>query len=1556
MTPKRQFPPSSRAKGVALIIVLSMLALMTVLVIAFFTSVTTDYSSAKAYSRGESAKQLADSAVNVVMAQIKDATAGFARKDDRPENDLDTDKRLAWASQPGMIRTWDDKGDPANFYKLYSSDKMVVKGNAYQLDADTNDLKNVNGVGGKWNTQPAIYTDLNSPVLVRDGTSSIASSPIIDPNNLVDATSLNPAGPTNTLTYDANKDNKPDIEGFYVAKPETYTSGTVTPTNNPVPMPIKWLYVLQDGKLTAPTLSGSNAEFRAPQPIPTAQNPIVGRIAFWSDDESSKINVNTASEGIFWDVPVCASLDEMPFAGNPPTKGEFQRIPGHPAMTCLSPVLGNGTLDINHGNLQPSDLAAYKKIYDFTPRVLSGDADPMTPHGSQGGTLPITDKLYMYAPQLGDLKNNPTGQGSQTIVIPAGIATGTARLYSTVDDILFKPDRALQDTSVVNANTLKQDRFFLTANSRAPEVTLFNTPRVSLWPITWPYKSAHLSNNYATADRVPSYGTNPPNPDTQPLTDLLSVTMKSGIGKYMAPQEQLIAFCTQIGKDGTGMPFRYFFQRQNPDSPTYDYDNIKRNRELLGSYLSFLTDKNIPGFGANFKGKYGLIGRDSVLVNAFDAVRGVNMSTTGTNSSGKNSTLYDFTGMYYATAASGSTASRDQPVWQVAPMNINLGSGNTKSVGQFPTIPEVTLIFYATKRNDPYPVTSATSGTFAISNLISASNPQTTEMRMVVYLSEFTPGNPSISSSYWVRARGNSFTVNGYSIGFPADPVTGNVVQMKETQWLTSVGFVNRYFQSTTSHQYAPFTPKSFLIGGGTATACNRWEFVSAPIPLTPQNGVTNFSFGGSEVAFEIYGPNTANQNASPDFATAKPVQTIKIDFGALNNNQVPIPLAPRWTQGQGIPKEIALAIPSTSVVTTNTTSIPVTSSTTYYAWPFPGHNDISKNGIYLYQDEGFDLLLKSGTLPASPSRFPVVFNTKKNISTSWAVRMICATSDTSSYSSRCPDIPELAATTGTMGPMLPSSATYPKYYPSNLKNNNSGDSYKGATSIITPYDTVLSMTLDPKGPSRGDARVIAAMASVPPYYYTPACPGPSRDYEASPVGSFPRTTEGAQHHSLGLNWSIADSRSSNHLGSGQDITNPDDKISLLDAPMATVGYDTGTPYKMGKAGSGQPGEVNVAAFGRTVKMNKTESTPLGDWTNSSGNYQDGCYVWYPDQYYATVGGRNGSGTTKTEVSYVPFFAHTNTGDDVSQSLNFFSPNRQVSSGIPLLGTLPSPDKNGLPQAWQTLLFCPNPAFGTGHPGFGTIGGTVADHLLLDFFWMPVVEPYAISEPLSTAGKVNLNYQIVPFTDITRKTGLYGVMKSAKITAIPTGSGTSLMANYKSAYNMNTLHPSVSTRLNIDIAETLKDFDTKFGNNDIFRSASQICEMFLVPQGQNLGLVKGGGYWDTQKLTGDNSREAPYAHIYPRVTTKSNTFQVHYKVQMLKKRTRSNQAVWEEGKDQVVSEYRGSTILERYIDPNDSKLPDFATLAPSNNDDDKQKAVIDKYYRFRVVSTKAFMP
>ena len=70
-------------------------------------------------------------------------------------------------------------------------------------------------------------------------------------------------------------------------------------------------------------------------------------------------------------------------------------------------------------------------------------------------------------------------------------------------------------------------------------------------------------------------------------------------------------------------------------------------------------------------------------------------------------------------------------------------------------------------------------------------------------------------------------------------------------------------------------------------------------------------------------------------------------------------------------------------------------------------------------------------------------------------------------------------------------------------------------------------------------------------------------------------------------------------------------------------------------------------------------------------------------------------------------------------------------------------------------------------------------------------------------------------------------------------------------------------------------------------------------------------------------------------------------VQVLKKNRASDQAQWVEGKDTVLSEYRGSSMVERYIDPSDTALPDFAT---------NPAATLDAYYKFRVLNTKRFAP
>ena len=143
----------SSSPGVALVIVLGFLVIISALTVAFFSSVSTELKASRNFAAGASTRQLADSAVQVVMGQIHDATT-------RPSG--------CWASQPGMIRVYRDSATTPSanadaFFKLYSSDNMVV------TKAQLGGFDRAEFYAGTWATgNPAYWTDLNAPVLVND--------------------------------------------------------------------------------------------------------------------------------------------------------------------------------------------------------------------------------------------------------------------------------------------------------------------------------------------------------------------------------------------------------------------------------------------------------------------------------------------------------------------------------------------------------------------------------------------------------------------------------------------------------------------------------------------------------------------------------------------------------------------------------------------------------------------------------------------------------------------------------------------------------------------------------------------------------------------------------------------------------------------------------------------------------------------------------------------------------------------------------------------------------------------------------------------------------------------------------------------------------------------------------------------------------------------------------------------------------------------------------------------------------------------------------------------
>src|SRR5260221_454478 len=122
----------------------------------------------------------------------------------------------------------------------------------------------------------------------------------------------------------------------------------------------------------------------------------------------------------------------------------------------------------------------------------------------------------------------------------------------------------------------------------------------------------------------------------------------------------------------------------------------------------------------------------------------------------------------------------------------------------------------------------------------------------------------------------------------------------------------------------------------------------------------------------------------------------------------------------------------------------------------------------------------------------------------------------------------------------------------------------------------------------------------------------------------------------------------------------------------------------------------------------------------------------------------------------------------------------------------------------------------------------------------------------------------------------------------------------------------------IDTEKTLAQAEERFARGEAFRSATEICEMHLVRDGEALADYESGDIWRGALITGDNPRERPYTNLYARLTTRSNTFTVHVRAQAL--RPGADPTVWREESGRIAAEYRGSTLLERSIDPADSNL------------------------------------
>jgi len=513
--------PSFRAerRGFALVLVLGIIALLVILVTAFLARSMTERSAAAGYRASGEARQFGDIAVNLVQGQINHATT-------RGSN-------IAWVSQPGMVRTFNQSGGLVNAYKLYSAPEMIASSGNVTADLPPAD----------WAANTGLWVDLNAPVTA-NGTKNF---PIADP------AALDAIGSVQGLNN----------QGFSV------TSAPGASTYQPLPMPVRWLYVLRDGTLVAPAAGGNGVQVASA----TQNNPIVGRIAFWTDDDTSKVNINTASEGIFWDVPRgYTNTEVLQLAVKQPWNGEYNRYPGHPATVSLSavlPVTGfnpDGTFGSGKGyEVNATTRGILDNYLRLTPSYRFG--------GSEAGTV-----LIPYIPSL--------------VASPIAMDRKAERLYTSVDEMMFQPDR--QENSLITKEVIESRKFFLTAHSRAPETNLFNLPRIASWPI-YRLVNGSLSQSLTNADWM----------------------------RRTNAFDRLIAFCSSIRGAG-GAEYPYFFQRENAYSDQ-DLLGIPRNMQLY-RYLQHLTSEPVPGFGGRFSSKYSFAGeRDQILTQIYDYIRIINL-------------------------------------------------------------------------------------------------------------------------------------------------------------------------------------------------------------------------------------------------------------------------------------------------------------------------------------------------------------------------------------------------------------------------------------------------------------------------------------------------------------------------------------------------------------------------------------------------------------------------------------------------------------------------------------------------------------------------------------------------------------------------------------------------------------------------------------------------------------------------------------------------------------------------------------------------------------------
>lgn len=1424
-------PGSSRRRGVAIITVLAIVSLMTVLVISFFQMAQTAKTTAVGSVELDRVGTLKDVITNFVTAQIREATT-------LPGNG---GTQTIWTSQPGAIRTYHGSSSQFNrLYKLYSSDKMMEEG----IDKENSDVlleKIEKDVDPRWDEYPDMYVDGNRPLRPTgaerrsdspEETRSRLVYPIVDPSR-----------------YNGREDDKTNNTEGFVYGERSLSSVTVNGVDSrrgQLAMPLRWIYLLRDGTPGTVDKEGKFTTISKDGGEPTKDNPIVSRLAWWTDDETCKINVNIASIPVPWDTPRTASAEDVWYAQYPPVSGECQHYPGHPAQTDLCAVIFPGfryTPDENAipvgENMNALPLKYANLVWNIAPFITE-----------KGGTQGGTQKVSPFSATPVPLDNDD-------------------HLFPTFEEFYFKARRAEknldrprdsiegEDAGNQILRRLEGSQFFLTTRSSGPEMTVFGTPRVCMFPM----------NEFVVQE-----------------VGKVSGAVNPNVGAY----EVTMATNATIGAKKGVQGFAFYFQRSTNAGSRHNnfYNDISRRNALVFKYLKKLTLAIPPGypelkgeldtFGEKYPGPNRLAGhihgvqtdfdstdRTQIVLSMLDMMRSSNMSPgyleSGASYDSGGGQVAGICGCNPIVTSRGEVQRHHTTALLIRPAGqptvyTPKGSGRTYGPAE--------ICFFA------HVIATKREGQGQQGTVIAPANDDMAKKWNEAKTASLIQVGVLINSFSARQGWAPLFARSGINLSgsLPTSGVDPRSVRD---------GSVKAPFN------FASAEPKSPLYIGDKADGFGFPPNLGAGVPL-PMPGLIPWA--------GIAGPRvSANQNVAAFDTVAY------TGAGAGGTNPVPVQL--KW-----VPGEILRV--------------------------FLYDEDPSANNTI----QAIELALGSG---ASPTEMDAAY-TGKSIETLMS----------ESLSQRTESFPPPKLNVTSF--VVPHGDYRLTTIPLSVERG-----------IFVPHGNKAHSLVEPVLPSGRNAQQVKCRGAE-------LAPATGKLLSAPGI---PEIDDANAPH-------FAPVRQSD-LCSGELGTLP---VPGVLAAASSINQTRRLRFAHGRRDGQYSGPSYKPFSAPNTIPNRGSSDPLetGDFDNGVGLCPDGAYMNQPDDGDA-------------RDPNFPYYQKLTNGTVVNPAT--FSPNRVMRSPVDF-GSIPSGLQARVP--WQTLRFRPDPQMYNGsniyqRPDFqpripdgyqhffpfSNYCGP-KDHLLLDMWWLPVVEPWSISEGFATKGLINLNQQILPFTYIQRTTALNALLRSERMMAIPDSAantyknGSSVPNNqiYRHWINAKeTLRQLTEFRWKGEDAE---GFTLPFNS---FRSASEICELWLVPEKNGNGAESGTwdlehvirDFWKTHRLTGDNMRERPYANLYPRLTVRSNVYRVHMVAQTLKKASTNKpgefKSVSEEGSDPdlVTAEWRGSALIERVLNPNEPELQkthnDFAPGEGENvydGMDIKWPAKLDNYYTYRVTEVKQF--